>query len=78
MEEKLTEKQVAFVQKELDLTEEEFFTRKEMDREGLIDECAAIEAEETVRAGDGDLSQRGVMAVELVDLIHGPYSWDEE
>lgn len=78
MEEKLTEKQAAFVKKELGLTEEEFFIRKEKDREGLIDECAAIEAEETVKVGDGDLSQRGVMAVELVDFIHGPYSWDEE
>ena len=60
-EEKLTEQQLEFVSREL----------------GLTEECAAIEVEETIKAGDGELSQRGVMAVEMVDLIHGPYSEDE-
>lgn len=76
-EEKLTDLQLAFVSKELGLTEAEFFQRKKHDYDQLIEECAAIEIEETVRAGENDLSPRGVMAVELVDLIHGPYSEDE-
>ena len=76
-EEKLTEQQLKFVSRELGLTEEEFFKRKENDYDQLIEECAAIEVEETIKAGDGDLSQRGIMSVEMVDLIHGPYSEDE-
>lgn len=76
-EEKLTEQQKEFVKDELGLTEAEFFERKANDYDQLIEECADIEVEETIRAGDGDLSPRGVMAVELVDLIHGPYSDDE-
>lgn len=74
--ERLTVKQKEFVQQELGLTEEEFFWRKEHDYDRLIDDCADIEIEETIRAGDNDLSPRGVMAVEMVDFIHGPY--DEE
>ncbi len=76
-EEKLTEQQLDFVSRELGLTEEEFFKRKVNDYDQLIEECAAIEIEEAIKAGDNDLSPRGVMAVELVDLIHGPYSEDE-
>ena len=76
-EEKLTEQQLKFVSRERGLTEEEFFKRKENDYDQLIEECAAIEVEETIKAGDGDLSQRGIMSVEMVDLIHGPYSEDE-
>lgn len=75
--EKLTEQQLEFVNRELGLTEEEFFERKANDYDQLIEECADIEVEETVKAGEGDLSPRGVMAVEMVDLIHGPYSEDE-
>ncbi len=75
--EKLTDRQKEFVLKELGLTEEEFFWRKDHDHDQLIDDCAEIEIEETIKAGDNDLSLRGVMAVEMVDLIHGPYSEDE-
>lgn len=76
-EEKLTEQQIDFVSRELGLTEEEFFERKENDYDQLIEECAAIEVEETIKAVDGDLSQRGVMAVEMVDFIHGPYAEED-
>lgn len=76
-EEKLTEQQLDFVKNELGLTEAEFFARRENDYDQLIEECANIEVDETIKAGEGDLSPRGVMAVELVDLIHGPYSDDE-
>lgn len=77
VKEKLTEQQKEFVQKELGLTEEEFFYRKEHDYDQLIDDCADIEVEETIKAGNNDLSPRGVMAVEMVNFIHGPYSEDE-
>lgn len=76
-EKKLTEQQLTFVSRELGLTEEEFFQRKENDYDQLIEECAGIEVEETIKAGDNDLSPRGVMAVEMVDFIHGPYSEDD-
>lgn len=75
---KLTEKQKEFVQKELGLTEEEFLWRKEHDYDKLIDECAEIEIDETIKAGDNDLSPRGVMAVEMVDFVHGPYCEDDD
>lgn len=75
--EKLTEQQKEFVKNELDLTEEEFFWRKEHDYDQLIDDCANIEIEETIKAGEDDLSPRGVMAVEMVDLIHGPYEEED-
>ena len=42
-----------------------------------MDDCADIEIEETIKAGDNDLSPRGVMAVEMVDFVHGPYSEDD-
>ena len=58
-EEKLTEQQLKFVSRELGLTEEEFIKKKENDYDQLIEECAAIEVEETIKAGDGELSQRG-------------------
>lgn len=76
--EKLTEQQKEFVLKELGLTEEEFFWRKEHDHDLLIDELADIEIEETIKAGDNDLSPRGVMTVEMVDLVHGPYDPDDD
>lgn len=76
-EEKLTEQQREFAKTELGLTEEDFFSRMENDYDQLIEECASIEIEETIKAGDNDLSPRGVMAVEMVDLIHGPYSDNE-
>lgn len=76
-EEKLTDRQEEFVLKELGLTEEEFFWRKEHDYDRLMEDCADIEIEETIKAGDNDLSPRGVMAVELVDFVHGPYSEDD-
>ena len=78
VKEKLTEQQKEFVQKELGLTEEEFFWRKEHDYDRLFDECAEIELDETIQAGDNDLSPRGIMAVEMVDFVHGPYSEDDE
>ena len=78
VEEKLTEKQREFVEKELGLTEEEFFWRKENDYDQLIEDCADIEIEETIKAGNNDLSHRGIMAVEMLDFVHGPYSEDEE
>lgn len=77
MGEKLTEQQAEFVQTELRLTEEEFLYRKENDCNQLIEDLADIEIEETIKAGDNDLSPRGVMAVEMVDFVHGPYSEDE-
>ena len=77
MGEKLTGRQAAFVKAELGLTEEDFFLRKEQDYDRLIEECAEIEVDETIKAGDGELSERGVMAVEMVDFIQGPYSEDE-
>lgn len=78
VEEKLTEKQRDFVEKELGLTEEEFFWRKENDYDQLIEDCADIEIDETIKAGNNDLSPRGIMAVEMVDFVHGPYSEDDE
>ena len=75
---KLTEQQREFVQKELGLTEEELFWRKGHDYDQLIEDCADIEIEETIRAGDNDLSPRGEMAVEMVDFIHGPYYYEED
>lgn len=77
MGEKLTEQQAEFVKTELGLTEEEFFDRKINDYDQLIEDFADIEIEETIKAGDNDLSPRGVMAVEMVDFVHGPYSEDE-
>lgn len=74
---KLTDQQKEFVERELGLTEKEFFDRMANDYDQLIEDCADIEIEETIRAGDNDLSPRGVMAAEMVDLIHGPYSEDE-
>lgn len=76
--EKLTDQQKEFVQKELGLTEEEFFRRKEHDYDQLIEDCANIEVEETIKAGDNDLSTRGVMAVEMVDFLHGPYYKEDD
>lgn len=76
-EKKLTDKQRKFVTNELGLTEAEFFERKENDYDQLIEDCAAIEIEETIKAGDNDLSPRGVMAVEMLDFVHGPYSEEE-
>lgn len=76
--EKLTDQQREFVQKELGLTEEEFFWRKEHDYDQLIEDCADIEVEETIKAGDNDLSPRGVMAVEMVDFVHGPYEEEDD
>lgn len=76
--EKLTDKQREFVEKELGLTEEEFFRRKEHDYDRLIDDCADIEIEETIKAGDNDLSPRGVLAVEMVNFVHGPYDEDDD
>lgn len=76
-EERLTERQKEFILKELGLTEEEFLWRKEHDYDRLMDDCADIEIEETIKAGDNDLSPRGVMAVELVDFVHGTYSEDD-
>jgi hypothetical protein len=76
-EERLTERQKEFVLNVLGLTEEEFFWRKEHDYDQLMDDCADIEIEETIKAGDNDLSPRGVMAVEMVDFVHGPYSEDD-
>ena len=78
VEEKLTEKQREFVKKELGLTEEEFFWRKENDYDQLIEDCADIEIDETIKAGNNDLSPRGIMAVEILDFVHGPYSEDDE
>jgi hypothetical protein len=40
----------------------------------LYDECCEVEIEE---AGNEPLSERGKMAVYLVDLIHGPYDSTE-
>lgn len=77
MGEKLTEQQVEFVQAELGLTEEEFLYRKENDCNQLIEDLADIEIKETIKAGDNDLSPRGVMAVEMVDFVHGPYLEDD-
>lgn len=77
-EKKLTEQQKEFVRKELGLTEEEFFWRKEHDYDQLIEDCADIEVEETIKAGDNDLSPRGVMAVEMVDFVHGPYKEEDD
>lgn len=76
--EKLTDQQREFVQKELGLTEEEFFWRKEHDYDQLIEDCADIEVEETIKANNNDLSPRGVMAVEMVDLVHGPYNEEDD
>lgn len=77
MGEKLTEQQTEFVKTELGLTEEEFFDRKINDYDQLIEDFADIEIEETIKAGDNDLSPRGVMAVEMVDFVHGPYLEDD-
>lgn len=77
MGEKLTEQQAEFVQAELGLTKEEFLYRKENDCNQLIEDLADIEIEETIKAGDNDLSPRGVMAVEMVDFVHGPYLEDD-
>ncbi len=77
MNEKLTEEQKEFVQKELGLTEEEFIWRKKHDYDQLIEDCADIEIEETIKAGEDDLSSRGVMAVEIVDFIHGTYEEED-
>lgn len=76
--EKLTDKQREFVLKELGLTEEKFFWRKEHDYDQLIDDCADIEIEETIKADGNDLSPRGVMAAEMVDFVHGPYYPEED
>lgn len=76
--EKLTEQQREFVQKELGLTEEEFFWKKEHDYDQLFEDCADIEIEETIKAGDNDLSPRGIMAVEMVDFVHGPYYEEDD
>ena len=76
--EKLTKKQRQFVKNELGLTEEQFFWRKEHDYDQLIEDCADIEIEETVKAGDNDLSPRGMMAVAMVDYVHGPYYAEED
>jgi regulator of sigma D len=82
------EKSTAFKQKDYDFIKKEFgFSKDELtsfddaQMQGLYDELREIEIDETMKHIDEELSERGKMAVRLVDLIHGPYDsteFDEE
>ncbi|MDR2042850.1 MAG: hypothetical protein LBQ15_00475 [Clostridium sp.] len=75
---------LAFKDKDYSFIESEFGLSREtvnaLSDDGLVDlyeKCCEVEIDETSRAGDRSLTERGDMAVRLVNLIHGPYDSTE-
>jgi len=67
-----TENDYVFFKNEFNLDRAEIDAMDDDAQDSLYAKCLDIELEETPDSG-GELSDRGEMAVRLVDLIHGPY-----
>ena len=71
------DKDYEFFEKEFGLDREAIDALSDDGLNELYDKCCDIEIDETGNAGNNPLSERGEMAVRLVDLIHGPYDSTE-
>ena len=65
----LDESQLSFIQEELGHDPDALSALSDEDFEKLYDRLGDIEVEETMVAGDGDLSDRGKMAESIVTAI---------
>ena len=68
---KFTETEYAFLKEEFGLSESDVSALSEDERYDLGDKCFEIETEETIAAADGELSDRGKTAAELVTKLNG-------
>jgi hypothetical protein len=67
----------AFMNHELGLSREVIDALDEDGLSDLYDKLCEIEIDETIKHLDDELSERGEMAVHLIDVIHGPYDSTE-
>ncbi len=65
----LSKKQKKFISDEFGITEQKLSELDEDDLYALYDKLCDIEVDETIEAGDGDLSERGEMAVSIVTVV---------
>ena len=72
-----SDKDYKFLKAEFGLDKESVDSLTDDELIKLQDECFEIEGEEVVKAGNGELSERGEIATRLVDVIHGPYDSSE-
>jgi hypothetical protein len=69
MKYEFTQSQLDFIFKEFGLTETQLESADEAVLDKLCDDIFDIEADEVIECGDKKLSDRGRMAVEIVDLM---------
>lgn len=65
----LNDEQVKFICNELDTDEETIKAMSDDDFSDLYDKIADIEISETIKAGEGELSKRGLIAADIVTVI---------
>lgn len=75
----LDENQLSFIQNEFGYDPDALSVLSDEDFEKLYDRLGDIEVEETMAAGDGDLSDRGKIAESIVTVIGNElYRQDDE
>jgi hypothetical protein len=67
------ERHIRFIWDECKLSKQDIEAMDVNALDQLSEECFHIEVEESSKACDSALSERGKLAVEIVDLINGPY-----
>ena len=65
----LSPEQISFICDEFHLTQEELFAQNETESDRLYDMLGDIEAEETMRALDSELSGRGKIVEEIITRL---------
>lgn len=72
----LNDEQVKFICNELGIDEETIKAMSDDDFSDLYDKIADIEISETIKAGEGELSKRGLTAADIVTVIGNEIYYD--